>query len=478
MAVAYDASASGTNGGYGQYVQYSHTVGTGAGGYLLVVVGNYQYSQASQGAVPTYGNVGMTLLGSYGNNNGYMSLWGLANPPTGANNVVVAPPGYTATSVISHSFTGVTASTLTASGAPNVGNTSANASVTVTGVNVGDIVWAAVDGFGGSGFSTFTPSANSIGASSAGYSGSNIAAGYAVASSSSVTLSATLSESEFWAFWAVRLTGQVSAQSGDTGAGTDAGTVRTGTPATDSGSGSDAGTVAGIAPGAETGSGTEAQSVVAKVGSSDTATGVDSGGVGGQTAGGESGSGGDAGTVFVAVPSSDSGTGVDSTGLLKPVADSDQGTGTDSGQVAAQIGSGDTGSGAETATSGANRIDGDTGVGTDAGTVVVTTPSGDTSTGTDTGGYFTSQTDTDTAAGTDAGSAVAYIADSDRGTGVDSSTSNTTVIVTSRDSGTGTDSSAAAIPGYRPSRARTTVVPAAPRLFVVPNGNRTTVVAA
>lgn len=93
------ASGSGTS------LTYSHTC-SGEERYLAVSVGTH----VNQGAVSgvTYNGVAMTNIGTEdGNNNTRIQLWGLANPATGANNVVISKAGSTAIRAMSYSFIGV-----------------------------------------------------------------------------------------------------------------------------------------------------------------------------------------------------------------------------------------------------------------------------------------------------------------------------------------------------------------------------------
>jgi hypothetical protein len=90
MALAIGNKTNGTaNPGASTTYTLAHTQDTGASGYLIVLTG------ISSSATPTgvtYNGVSMTLLDSRATTSTGMQIqaWGLANPSTGANNVVVS----------------------------------------------------------------------------------------------------------------------------------------------------------------------------------------------------------------------------------------------------------------------------------------------------------------------------------------------------------------------------------------------------
>jgi hypothetical protein len=94
MAIAYDNSASGTTGFGATSLTYSLTVGSGSDRYLVVFANSVQ----SDGTLTaTYNGVSMTQLAQWTNDQDNLSsnsmkqyLFGLANPASGANNVVIS----------------------------------------------------------------------------------------------------------------------------------------------------------------------------------------------------------------------------------------------------------------------------------------------------------------------------------------------------------------------------------------------------
>jgi len=126
MAIATDAAAkSFTNSG--SSLTYSHTC-TGSNLYLLVGVwvgGGNTISGV------TYNGVAMTQLGTANASNSRKPyLFGLANPATGANNVVVSASGTTLIYAVSESYTGT--SSTQPDGTANTGNVTNQASITGT----------------------------------------------------------------------------------------------------------------------------------------------------------------------------------------------------------------------------------------------------------------------------------------------------------------------------------------------------------
>jgi hypothetical protein len=91
--IAYVSSTDGgNNGGSGNTRTFSHTTGSGTDRYLLVGVIGDVTSGANDPVSVTYNGVSMTLIDSMKavqGGNRYNYVWGLANPATGAHNVVV-----------------------------------------------------------------------------------------------------------------------------------------------------------------------------------------------------------------------------------------------------------------------------------------------------------------------------------------------------------------------------------------------------
>jgi len=139
--VTFDATAS-TSGDGGSF-SYSHTC-TGSNLYLVVGISFLNSAGRSVSGV-TYNSVAMSSLGTATNGIYSVQLWGLANPATGAHNVVVTmggPPN--STSIGSVSFTGVNASTPT-SGFASATGSSANPAVTVTSTTSSMVLAATID---------------------------------------------------------------------------------------------------------------------------------------------------------------------------------------------------------------------------------------------------------------------------------------------------------------------------------------------
>lgn len=138
MAIAYDNSSEKVEGGSVSSTTLSHTVGTGSARYL--VVGTVFRGGANLVATAvTYNGVAMTKIGSDRTNAGACNsnIWGLVNPASGTNDVVVTYSGTGNTMlVVASSYTGVhqtnpvdnntgttgTGTTFTASLTPVAGN--------------------------------------------------------------------------------------------------------------------------------------------------------------------------------------------------------------------------------------------------------------------------------------------------------------------------------------------------------------------
>lgn len=115
-AIVFDASSTAVNPTRGATSEtWSHTVGNGANRYLTVFICRNDDTTTAADDVTgvTYNGVAMTQLHkANGNANGrfaYGYIYGLANPASGANNVVVSLTGSTGSRAYctSHSYTGV-----------------------------------------------------------------------------------------------------------------------------------------------------------------------------------------------------------------------------------------------------------------------------------------------------------------------------------------------------------------------------------
>jgi len=99
----FDSKASGTTSG--TILTYSHTC-SGTDRYLAVSLATHVSVGVVNGV--TYAGAAMTLIGGHnGANNTRIQLWGLVNPATGANNIVVSKQGSSAIRAMSYSFNGV-----------------------------------------------------------------------------------------------------------------------------------------------------------------------------------------------------------------------------------------------------------------------------------------------------------------------------------------------------------------------------------
>lgn len=109
MAIAYDNSTQKVESGSVSSTTFSHTVGTGSARYL--VVGTVFRGGTNRIATAvTYNGVAMTKIGSDQTNAGACNsnIWGLANPASGTNDVVVTYSGSGNTmQVVASSYTGV-----------------------------------------------------------------------------------------------------------------------------------------------------------------------------------------------------------------------------------------------------------------------------------------------------------------------------------------------------------------------------------
>jgi hypothetical protein len=142
MAIAVDT----TGQGYANATSltYSHTC-SGSSRYLIV--GWYEFTNSRTVSSVKYAGADMTLIGEQtaDGSGGYVRQYGLANPASGANNIVITLSGTNQIFATSASYTGVDQTT------PNP-NSSTTGSVTGTGFNVSspsvtvDQSWIAMHG--------------------------------------------------------------------------------------------------------------------------------------------------------------------------------------------------------------------------------------------------------------------------------------------------------------------------------------------
>lgn len=149
MAVAFDAvgpSSAGTSSHDLTSLSWSHTC-TGSDRLLTVAVALNPGAGAAT-MTATYNGVSMTSLGTVAANNqtsGFVQVWQLVAPATGANTVAIASSGPTPQSLVggSVSFTGVDQVTPCGTSATAFGSGTAP-SVAVTGTTSGNMVVDAV----------------------------------------------------------------------------------------------------------------------------------------------------------------------------------------------------------------------------------------------------------------------------------------------------------------------------------------------
>ncbi len=141
-AIAFD-DATGASFNGALTLTFSHTV-TSSGSDRVLIVGAASRDDGNNDTITgvTYDGAGMTkITDRAGDANGYISLWFLANPSTGANNVVITGSGTAGGKFLvggAVSFTGVDQSTPTgsatataASGHPTVNVSSATGEVVI-----------------------------------------------------------------------------------------------------------------------------------------------------------------------------------------------------------------------------------------------------------------------------------------------------------------------------------------------------------
>ena len=131
--VAFDAVGAGTTGGgtASKSVTYSHTIGAGAN---CVIVGAGVLATAAATFTAKVGTTSMTQVGAFlfetASNDGYVVLFKLLNPPTGAQTMTFAVSGgtdYIAVNSVSYANVGSVGATATTNS-----GTSTSASLTVS----------------------------------------------------------------------------------------------------------------------------------------------------------------------------------------------------------------------------------------------------------------------------------------------------------------------------------------------------------
>lgn len=122
MAVAFDASSVGA----GDDPSWSHTC-TGSDRLLVVFTGNWVGSDTEEVTAVTYNGVALTRHSVHAWNTGYISMWYLIGPATGAHTIAVTTTASNQVSCVASSWTGVDQSTPL--GTP-VANTGASATPT------------------------------------------------------------------------------------------------------------------------------------------------------------------------------------------------------------------------------------------------------------------------------------------------------------------------------------------------------------
>lgn len=129
MAIAFDTATTGSVAGSPTSLTFSHTNGSGSKRLLVVCIA-YQDTTSATGV--TYNGVAMTFVARASQNFTSSEIWYLANPSTGANNVVITMSGATSyITATANSFTGVAQTSLT-DGSNTATGSSTTASVDVT----------------------------------------------------------------------------------------------------------------------------------------------------------------------------------------------------------------------------------------------------------------------------------------------------------------------------------------------------------
>lgn len=215
MAVALDTVSpsssgqttfSGSNG-----ATWTHTP-SGAPTAVLVAM-TAGASQASSNGTCTYNGVSMTHLGLVNvdaidgtDNAGYLELFGLANPPSGAQTVLFTggPPALVSILGVSLGYTGTGTTAGTAFGTPGTsGGNGSSGAVSVTGVSSSNRVFAA---FGsGTSNTSFSPGTQRYFNNINSFTGCGNGMGGDTASSAGTVTVTGLWSGDFWAAIAVEL---------------------------------------------------------------------------------------------------------------------------------------------------------------------------------------------------------------------------------------------------------------------------------
>lgn len=130
MAIAFDATTTGNKGSAGSSLTYSHTC---TGSNLVLLVGVESRNNDVTGV--TYATVAMTQIGSAQVSADGLTtntVWQLAAPATGANNVVVSITGTNHIASVASSYTGVDQTTPVATNASGTGTTQPTVNVSAT----------------------------------------------------------------------------------------------------------------------------------------------------------------------------------------------------------------------------------------------------------------------------------------------------------------------------------------------------------
>lgn len=144
-SVAFDAA---TFSSAGNPPTFNHTC-SGSNRYLLVGITDWNVNPLNgNGTTCTYNGVAMTDLGSFQTTPAGFRLFGLVNPASGTNSVVVGGGGGAATIAVAMSFTNVH-QTVSKGTLQQANGASTSASVNVTGTNIESMVACLVSYFGG-----------------------------------------------------------------------------------------------------------------------------------------------------------------------------------------------------------------------------------------------------------------------------------------------------------------------------------------
>lgn len=143
MAITFDTT-QGSHTGSASSLSWSHTVATGRGNQILIVV--VDTGAASVSSV-TYGgqNLSQVSGASASNSGDLLQIWYLLSPPTGANTVVVTPGSTSYLNGISASYSGVAQTSTFGTAATNSGNGTTSSTNTVATTKSSQLVIEAID---------------------------------------------------------------------------------------------------------------------------------------------------------------------------------------------------------------------------------------------------------------------------------------------------------------------------------------------